>query len=817
MTRARPLVALAGVLVVFAAVAIGVLGFVLPSGKPPDVTARTPKTSRLAEHLALVVVDGLRWDVATDPERMPHFSRAMREHPSGELWAGRVSMTTSAVLTMVTGERGGFEQVVFNADPSPPPFDSWLASAKTRGLSVMLVGDPAWQRMYGASIDEAKLDPEGVSIDVDFNPQTFRDARELRAKAPDVLIVHFVTPDHQAHAHTVPSRKYAEHIRGFDADLHAFLDELGARWTIVVAGDHGAADSGTHGADVPIQRKTAIYARGPGIRPAPRPAARLDQADLAGTFAALLGLPLPAHSRGHLFADWLELSPEQARAVECDNAERARALADARGLSEAAVAAAARARNCETLPPEAASRSAREAVSIVDRAIDATTGLASPIVPPLIAVVTVLALALALALFGVRALPAALVALGMGALGVLFTWGVERLPGTQPHAARVVLFSLGNLVPLALLVVPGRVGSAVERFPNVAPALVPGALVATYTTNAQPEAFVAVVVAGLLFVLVGGLSGARTLLGARRVLAPLHLALVVLAAVALFFPGTRTSDVVPSWMRRDGMPSLAAASALIAATGALLWARSTHPRKTAIAILGIAGVVAALALRHVIPAWPGRIAILLSLALAVALALRGNKLGALLSALGCYALVSRDFEWVALSTCIVVADGAGAALARHRALNGTSGAKLALGDVLLATAFLFGIAFVGRIGVQGAIDFGSMDWGAAGFGDPHVPAWVVGGALGLKYVLAVALPVGAFVSELPRPAAIQVLAACFAAFLARGVVVTAMFLIAGGSFWTGLRALGDLPFGFLWASATALLWLGAARPLSASR
>jgi hypothetical protein len=110
-----------------------------------------------------------------------------------------------------------------------------------------------------------------------------------------------------------------------------------------------------------------------------------------------------------------------------------------------------------------------------------------------------------------------------------------------------------------------------------------------------------------------------------------------------------------------------------------------------------------------------------------------------------------------------------------------------------------------------------MDWGAAGFGDPHVPAWVVGGALGLKYVLAVALPVGAFVSELPRAAAIQVLAACFAAFLARGVVVTAMFLVAGGSFWTGLRALGDLPFGFLWASAVALLWLGAVRPLSASR
>jgi len=71
--------------------------------------------------------------------------------------------------------------------------------------------------------------------------------------------------------------------------------------------------------------------------------------------------------------------------------------------------------------------------------------------------------------------------------------------------------------------------------------------------------------------------------------------------------------------------------------------------------------------------------------------------------------------------------------------------------------------------------------------------------------------VGLFVSELPLRAVLQVLTACFVAFLARGVVMTAMFLFAGGSFWTGLRVLGDLPFGFLWAAAIALLWIGATR------
>jgi hypothetical protein len=97
-----------------------------------------------------------------------------------------------------------------------------------------------------------------------------------------------------------------------------------------------------------------------------------------------------------------------------------------------------------------------------------------------------------------------------------------------------------------------------------------------------------------------------------------------------------------------------------------------------------------------------------------------------------------------------------------------------------------------------------------------VPAWIVGGALGLKYVIALLLVVGAFISELPFGATLQVLRICFATFLARAVVLSVMFLIAGASFWTGLRVLGDLPFGFLWATAIALAWLVVERRVSAS-
>ena len=43
-------------------------------------------------------VDGLRYDLATDPETMPLFARAMQEHSSGEIWAGQITMTSGALL-----------------------------------------------------------------------------------------------------------------------------------------------------------------------------------------------------------------------------------------------------------------------------------------------------------------------------------------------------------------------------------------------------------------------------------------------------------------------------------------------------------------------------------------------------------------------------------------------------------------------------------------------------------------------------------------------------------------------------------------------
>jgi hypothetical protein len=259
---------------------------------------------------------------------------------------------------------------------------------------------------------------------------------------------------------------------------------------------------------------------------------------------------------------------------------------------------------------------------------------------------------------------------------------------------------------------------------------------------------------------------------------------------------------------------LASAVTAVVVVAVVLGARSGHRRRFALALALGALAVGTLLVRRSVPPLPGRLLLTFAALAALAFAVRRRRLPALMLGLVTYGLVSRDAELLPLAATLLVADAAGAALARHRVARGDDPRSLSPGQLCLIACFGLGLAFVQRIGIQGALDFGAMDWGAAGFGDPHVPGWVVGGALGLKYLLGLWLVLGAFGSELGGGVAEPVLRALFLVFLARLVVLTAMFLVAGSSYWTGFRLLGDLPFAMLWVVATGVAWAafaGAAR------
>lgn len=795
----RALALLLATCVLAGLVVLGAVRVVLPPAEPPLVRDVGPGSPRLTQHLLLVVVDGLRWDVATDPRLMPELARRLREDTGGELWAGRVSMTTSAVLTFGTGQRGALEQIVRNVNPAPPAHDSWLAAAHEAGLHLAVAGDAAWGEMYGPTFDQRLHDPPGASIDVDFNPQTFRDTRKLLALAPDVLIAHFVTPDHQGHAWGIRSERYQAHVRGYDAELARLLLEVGPAWTTIVLGDHGAADSGTHGSDVAIQRRTFVTARGPGIAPGRVATRPLDQVDVPGTLSTLLGLRVPRHSRGHLWADWLALPEQQRAEVACHDTARVTELARALDAGLASVTAAAA--PCESADPAARIAAARAAAVALDRAVDRQAGALGA--PSLLLSLALAAIALVSALVALgRASWSALPGLAvLAALGVLLTWGVERLPGGAPRTVRITLFVLLNLPLLALLAWPGRVGAWLAAHPRAAVAALPGVLLASYTTNAQPELFVAVALASLLFTLTGGLEPeVPTLRAGRRVL-PLPSVLALgLALLVLSRAGLRDENIYPAWLASNARWAFGLGAAALATSLTLVLRRDVSaPRLALLLALTLGSLLA----RRYAPAWLGRGACALGLGLALLAAAREQRAWAVGLGLAAFTWVSRDLDFLGLGATLVVADRAGLALAASRARRADP--QPSLGTLLLSLAFLLGLAFVQRVSFATGIDINGLDWGAGGFGDAAVPAWFVGTALVLKYVLAWLLALGTFVRHWQPAPGERLLKALVTCFAARAVFLWLVLLVCQGSFWTALRTLSDLPFALIGAFASALL------------
>ena len=66
--------------------------------KPPELPPAAVVHPALTRHLLFLIVDGLRYDIATNPERMPRFAAAMKQH------AQTVRQAQAELRRLVLGE-----------------------------------------------------------------------------------------------------------------------------------------------------------------------------------------------------------------------------------------------------------------------------------------------------------------------------------------------------------------------------------------------------------------------------------------------------------------------------------------------------------------------------------------------------------------------------------------------------------------------------------------------------------------------------------------------------------------------------------------
>jgi hypothetical protein len=788
----------------------------------------------LTRHLVFVIIDGLRHDLAVDPEAMPALSQRMARESHAEIWAGPVSMTSSAVLTYGSGQRGDLEQIVNNETGAAVAYDDVIGNAREAGLITAGIGDRAWFRMFPRAWDLVHPDPDGVAIDVDYNAEIFGAAYDFagRTPRPNLLVVHFVTPDHQAHAYGTFSARYRAHLRGFDADLDAFLRSLPPDTTVIVTSDHGATDTGTHGSDTPVQRRSPLAAWGPGIVAGRAESRRLDQVDLPGTFAALLGVAPPVDGRGHVLVDWLDVDDERRAAMACANLARLRSHAQARADSDAVAATGA----AEACAPERDARARIASAEASAAALDAVLGRAHgpgfawTWLAPLFAVAGGGALAAAalgslVTRHARRFAGAALLMAALAALALFVLVNVERMPGWWPNAARIALWVTANAALLWALLRPRTATAWLDARPALGAVVLPGLLLVTDTKSTQIESLVlSLVLAGVAMTIGidprdggldaighrgGSLSARRDDAEARRLwLSPAawrlpwrRVALALAIALPMVPVGILNNGFAPALLGNDTWGRRAAA---LLALLVLVVHRFDEERRAgrseatgrALAFAGIALAMASLWARTRAPA-PVCLGIWLGAPLLAVLAWRGRRrVLAELFLVVSYAQVARDDELPVLVASYLFARITGEAL---RAAT-TEGAPPAQGEkppraslVLVAVTFLFAWTFLQRIGIQRGLDFMYLDWGAGAFREPGVSMLRIGAAIAWKHELARAAVLFAVLSALPGAHRVLVARGLLAAEAVRAAVLAVVLYAGRDSFWTGMRAIGDTP------------------------
>lgn len=242
-------------------------------GQPPAGEPTTP----LTQQVVLVIADGLRDDAAQEAPAL----RSLRERGAR---ASAVAAPQPSWTTLVSGagpEISG--AALLNApddEVEPIAVDNLFAQAERAGLASGLIGSHAWERMIPTQFLDMWFFPEGSGEETDAQiVQTAVYA--LENLYPHFLLVHLGQTGDQV------------------ADIAAAMDL--SRGVLVVT--------------------SPFIMVGQGVRPGDY--GPIEQADIASTIAALLGVAIPSAAQGRILFEMLDIGPEQ-------RAEKAVALAQQR-------------------------------------------------------------------------------------------------------------------------------------------------------------------------------------------------------------------------------------------------------------------------------------------------------------------------------------------------------------------------------------------------------------------------------------------------------------------------------------------------------
>ena len=255
--------------------------------------------SPLVQQVVLIVVGGLRYDVSLHMPYLNSLRDRGFEAPSRGYFP---SHSQTAWTTLISGAGPEINDApLVNLPDDELRFvtvDDLFAEAKRSQLTTALAGFGWWKGMIPDRFLDASFFVSAADAQAD---QQLVDAAVgiMDSLRPNFLLVHLSQVDHAAQASGAGSREYRAAVRRADSHIREIAQRVSlSRNVLIVASDHGyLADGGHGGGDEEVVVTPLVMAGGPV---APGSYEEIDQADLAPTIAALLGLAVPSAAQGEI-------------------------------------------------------------------------------------------------------------------------------------------------------------------------------------------------------------------------------------------------------------------------------------------------------------------------------------------------------------------------------------------------------------------------------------------------------------------------------------------------------------------------------------
>ncbi|KAM9825153.1 GPI ethanolamine phosphate transferase 2-like [Syngnathus typhle] len=267
----------------------------------------------LFKKVIIMLIDAMRADFvfgASGQLNMPYTTHLMERGSTLSFVAKARTPTVTAprLKALTTGNIPVYIDVLMNLNSPAVLDDNLIWQANTAGKKIFFYGDCTWLHLFPNQFVEYDgiAGPVSDFREVDNNVTRHLDST-LKRDDWDILILHYLGIDHIGHSFGPHSSFLQTKLSEMDdvlKKIHSALDSKEAGksfpYLLVLCGDHGMSNTGSHGGSSEGEINTPLLLISPVFKRkvAMKKPDEIDQVDLTPTLALSLGLPISQSSVG---------------------------------------------------------------------------------------------------------------------------------------------------------------------------------------------------------------------------------------------------------------------------------------------------------------------------------------------------------------------------------------------------------------------------------------------------------------------------------------------------------------------------------------